>query len=60
MFKFIYCGCDRTGQLVKSGSLGREGWGESHGYSKIPRWSPPHVSIKDNVILAPMARLDLY
>jgi hypothetical protein len=35
---FMYCGCDREGQLGKSGSLRREGRGEGRGYSKVPRW----------------------
>jgi hypothetical protein len=35
---FMYYGCDQVGQLGKSGSLRREGWGENCGYSKVPRW----------------------
>jgi hypothetical protein len=34
----LYCWCDRVGQIGESGSLGREGWGEGRGYSKVPRW----------------------
>jgi hypothetical protein len=34
----LYCGFDRTGQIEESGSLGREGWGEGHGYSRVQRW----------------------
>jgi hypothetical protein len=32
------CCCDRAGQIGKSDSLGREGWGERHGYSEVPWW----------------------
>jgi hypothetical protein len=32
------CWCDRTGQIGKSGSLRKEGWGENHDYSEVPRW----------------------
>jgi hypothetical protein len=35
---FLYRGCDWVGQIGKSGSLGREVWGEGCGYSEIPRW----------------------
>jgi hypothetical protein len=35
---FLYCGCNRAGQLGESGSLGREGRGESRSYSEVPRW----------------------
>jgi hypothetical protein len=35
---FMYCGCDRVGQLGESGSLGREGSGEGYGYFEVPRW----------------------
>jgi hypothetical protein len=35
---FLYCGCDRLGQLEESGSLEREGWREGRGYSEVPRW----------------------
>jgi hypothetical protein len=38
---YIYvhvCCCDRVGQIEESGSLGREGWGEGHDYSEVPRW----------------------
>jgi hypothetical protein len=35
---FMYCGCDRAGQIGESGSLGREGWGEGRGYFEIPMW----------------------
>jgi hypothetical protein len=34
---FLYCGCDRVGQFGERGSLGREGWGEGHGYSEVLR-----------------------
>jgi hypothetical protein len=34
---FLYCGCDRTGQLGERGSLGREWRGEYCGYSKVLR-----------------------
>jgi hypothetical protein len=37
VYVYVYW-CDRAGQIGKSGSLEREGWGESRGYSKIPRW----------------------
>jgi hypothetical protein len=33
----LYCGCDRAGQLGKSGSLGREGQRECYGNSEVPR-----------------------
>jgi hypothetical protein len=36
VYVHVYC-CDRAGQLGESGSLGREGWGEGRGYSKVPR-----------------------
>jgi hypothetical protein len=29
---------DWMGQIRESESLEREGWGEGHGYSKVPRW----------------------
>jgi hypothetical protein len=38
---YIYvhiCCCDWVGQLVESGSLGREEWGERHGHSEDPSW----------------------
>jgi hypothetical protein len=35
---FIYCGCDRAGQLEESCSLRREGRGEGRGYSEVLRW----------------------
>jgi hypothetical protein len=35
---FLYCGCDRVGQIGESGSLIREGWEEGRGYSEVPRW----------------------
>jgi hypothetical protein len=35
---FMYYGCDWVGQLGERGSHGREGWGESRGYSEVPRW----------------------
>jgi hypothetical protein len=56
---FMYCGCDRAGQLGERGSLEMEGWGEGRGYSELPRWYPPHVSVKDRAIFAPMASLEL-
>jgi hypothetical protein len=56
----MYCGCDQAGQIGESGSLKMEGWGEGRGYSKILRWSPPPVSIKDLIVLALMASFDLY
>jgi hypothetical protein len=34
----LVCWRDRAGQLGDSGALGREGWGEGHGYSEVPRW----------------------
>jgi hypothetical protein len=34
---FLYCGCDRAGQLGERGSLGREGRGECCGYSEVLR-----------------------
>jgi hypothetical protein len=34
---FLYCGCDRLGQLEESGSLKRERWREGRGYSEVPR-----------------------
>jgi hypothetical protein len=34
---FLYCGCDRAGQLGESGSLGREGQGECCANSEAPR-----------------------
>jgi hypothetical protein len=42
-----------------SGTLGREGRGESCGYSKVPMWYLPSMSIKDRIILAPMASFEL-
>jgi hypothetical protein len=32
------CCCDRVGQLGESESLGREGWGDGHGYFNVPGW----------------------
>jgi hypothetical protein len=32
---FLYCGCDRAGQVGESGSLGREGQGDGLGYFKV-------------------------
>jgi hypothetical protein len=43
---FLYCVCDRAGQLGERGSLRREGRGEGCGYSEVPRWWPPPMSIK--------------
>jgi hypothetical protein len=38
-YVFVYvCCCDRAGQIGKSGSLEREGWGEGRGYCEVPRW----------------------
>jgi hypothetical protein len=54
---FMLCCCDRAGQLGESGSLGREWWGEGHGYSEVPRWYPPPMSIKDHIILVLMDKL---
>jgi hypothetical protein len=34
---FLYCGCDRAGQLGERGSLEREGRGECCGNSEVPR-----------------------
>jgi hypothetical protein len=34
---FLYCGCDRAGQLEERGSLRREWQGEDRGYSEVPR-----------------------
>jgi hypothetical protein len=34
---FLYCGCDRAGQLGERGSLRGEGWGECCGNSEVPR-----------------------
>jgi hypothetical protein len=34
----MYCGCNRVRQLGERGSLGREGRGEEHGYSEVPRF----------------------
>jgi hypothetical protein len=34
---FLYCGCDRVGQLGERGSLRREWWGEGRGYSEVLR-----------------------
>jgi hypothetical protein len=34
---FLYCGCDRVGQLGERGSLGREGQEECCGYSEVSR-----------------------
>jgi hypothetical protein len=34
---FLYCGCDRAGQLGERGSLGREGRGECCGNSEVLR-----------------------
>jgi hypothetical protein len=36
VYDYVYC-CDLAGQLGESGSLEREGWRESHGYSEVPR-----------------------
>jgi hypothetical protein len=38
MFIFMYCGCDRAGQLGEMGSLEREVWGECRGYFEVSRW----------------------
>jgi hypothetical protein len=57
---FMYCCCDRAGQIGENASLGMEGWGEGCGYSEVSRCYPPSVSIKDRVILALMANIDLY
>jgi hypothetical protein len=56
---FLYCGCDRVGQLGEMVSLGREERGECCGYSEVPRLQPPPMSVKDHVVLAPMASLEL-
>jgi hypothetical protein len=32
----LYYGCDRAGQIGKSGSLKREGRGEGRGNSEVP------------------------
>jgi hypothetical protein len=53
------CCCDRVGQIGESRTLGRGGRGDGRGYSKVLRWQPPPVSIKDRIILAPMASFDL-
>jgi hypothetical protein len=34
---FMYCGCDRVGQLGESDSLEREGQGEGCGYFEVLR-----------------------
>jgi hypothetical protein len=34
---FLYCGCERAGQLGERGSLGREGQEEGCGNSEVPR-----------------------
>jgi hypothetical protein len=34
---FMYCGCDRVGQIGESGALRREGRGEGSGYSEVLR-----------------------
>jgi hypothetical protein len=57
---FSHCGCDRAGPIGESGSLRRKGRGEGRGYSEVPRWSPLAVSIKDRIILAPIASFDFY
>jgi hypothetical protein len=31
------CCCDQVEQIGESESLGREGWGEGHGYSEVSR-----------------------
>jgi hypothetical protein len=31
----LVCCCDRVGQIGECGALGREGWGEGHGYSEV-------------------------
>jgi hypothetical protein len=33
----LVCWRDRAGQLRDNGALGREGRGEDHGYSEVPR-----------------------
>jgi hypothetical protein len=35
---FMYCGCDRMGQLGESGSLGREERGDGCDYFEVLRW----------------------
>jgi hypothetical protein len=35
---FLYCGCDRAGQIGENGSLEREGWVDGRGYSEVPIW----------------------
>jgi hypothetical protein len=50
-----YC-CDKAGLIRESGSLGRKGWRESHGYSEVSRWQPLPVSIKDHAGLASMVK----
>jgi hypothetical protein len=57
---FLYCGCARARQIGESGSLRTEGWGEGHSYSEVSRWWPLLVSIKDHVVLVPMAIFDQY
>jgi hypothetical protein len=38
VFMFMYCDCDRAGQMGESGSLRREGWREGRGYSEVLGW----------------------
>jgi hypothetical protein len=58
-FRFLYCGCDRTGQLGEMGSLEREGCEECYDNSEVSRLLPPPMSVKDRAILASMTSLEL-
>jgi hypothetical protein len=56
MSRGLCCLCDRAGQIEESRAFRREGWGVGHGYSEVPRWQSPLVSIKDRVVLTPVGK----
>jgi hypothetical protein len=38
-YVYVHVCCrDLLGQRQESGSVGREGWGEGHGYFEVLRW----------------------
>jgi hypothetical protein len=51
-FMFLYCGCDRVGQLGERGSLRREGRGECCGYSEVWRLCWPQLHALSCVLIA--------
>jgi hypothetical protein len=50
----VICCCCGASRGI-SGTLRREGQGEWCGYYEVSVWWPPFVSVKDRIVLAPMA-----